>query len=152
MGRHGKGSTPEPMQPTSPDIWAEDPYYDGPKGNRSVAIWAVALSVFLAGSIGGIGYLFGKDSTDRPPERIYSTITNEATVTAKMTLKGQKKTVTRTPKPKVFTRYVPTSRPTIFVTRTPRPKPGPTKTITRTIRPEPERECFDVDMIEIDCP
>lgn len=151
MGRHGKGSTPEPSQPTSPDIWAEDPYYDGPKGNRSVAIWAVALSVFLAGTTGGIGYLFGMGSTDGPPERIYSTVTSEATVTKKVTIKSQK-VVTETPKPKISVRYVPTPGPTIFVTRTPKPKPGPTKTIMKTVRPEPERECFDFDMIEIDCP
>lgn len=150
MGRHGKG-TPEPSQPTSPDIWAEDPYYDGPKGNRSVAIWAVALSVFLAGTTGGIGYMFGMGSTDGPPERIYSTVTSEATETIKVTRKSQK-TVTKTPKPKISVRYVPTSGPTVFVTRTSKPKPGPTKTIMKTVRPEPERECFDFDMIEIDCP
>lgn len=150
MGRHGKG-TPEPSQPTSPDIWAEDPYYDGPKGNRSVAIWAVALSVFLAGTTGGIGYMFGMGSTDGPPERIYSTVTSEATETIKVTRKSQK-TVTKTPKPKISVHYVPTSGPTVFVTRTSKPKPGPTKTIMKTVRPEPERECFDFDMIEIDCP
>jgi len=151
MGRHGKGSTPEPSQPTSPDIWAEDPYYDGPKGNRSVAIWAVALSVFLAGTTGGIGYLFGMGSTDGSPKRIYSTVTSEATVTETVTVKRQK-IVTKTPKPRVSIRYVPKPGPTVFVTRTPKPKPGPTVKVTKTVRPEPERECFDFDMIKIECP
>src|SRR5690606_12672574 len=114
-------------------------------------IWAVALSVFLAGTTGGVGYLFGMGSTDGSPKRIYSTVTSEAAVTETVTVKRQK-IVTKTPEPRVSTRDDPEPGPTGVVTRTPTPKPGPTVKVTKTARPEPERECFDFDMIKIECP
>ncbi len=151
MGRHTMGETPEPDKPTNPDMWGEDPFYDAePKGNRSVAIWAVALTVVITTIAGGLGWMFGTGNAETKPETVFATITSYATVTEQVTVKSQK-TVVKTPKPEIVTRLVPTPLPakTIYRTRTPKPAPTITKTVTAT--PETIVICYD-NGDEIDCP
>lgn len=151
MGRHTMGETPEPEKPTNPDMWGEDPFYDAPsKGNRSVAIWAVALTIVITLIAGGLGWMFGTGHAETKPETVFATITSDATVTEEVTVKSQK-TVTKTPKPEIVTRLIPTPLPgkTIYRTRTPKPAPTITKTVTAT--PETIVICYD-NGDEIDCP
>lgn len=150
MGRHTMGETPEPDKPTNPDMWGEDPFYDQPKGNRSVAIWAVALTIFIVIVAGGIGWMFGTGNADTKPDTIYATITSDATVTEQVTVKSQK-TVTKSPKPEIVTRLVPTPLPAKTIYRTAKPKPAPTITKTVTVTPDTIVICYE-DGDEIDCP
>lgn len=151
MGKHStEDQNQEISGPTNPDLWGEDPFYDQPKGNRSVAIWAVALSAFLAIVIGGVGFLFGMGRSEATSGPTYRTITSEATVTEQVTVKSQK-TVTKTPKPEIVTQLVPTPLPAKTIYRTPSPKPAPTITKTVTATPDTIVICYE-DGDEIDCP
>jgi hypothetical protein len=170
--------TGEPTDPSNPDLWGEDPFYDRNERPRFAA-WALALVLVLVMvTVGGVSFMYGKGEIEGEPVSSKAKIVTEtATVTeqappvagptVRVTVKSQAK-----PGPTVTVTGTPSPAPTIFRTGLPQLLPGPTifrtqaaPTVTKTItNPGPTRtvyrdspaQCYRVRqgviVAEIECP
>lgn len=172
--------TGEPTDPSNPDLWGNDPFYDRDERPRFAA-WAFALvSAMTIASVGGVSFMYGKGQFDEAPMSAQDhVVTETATVTGgsklipgptiSVTVKSQSKpvptitaTVTRDslPAPTIIRTSLPRllPGPTIFRTREALEVPAIIKTIssTVTVTQEPEIECYRVKqgsiVAQIDCP
>lgn len=119
---------PEPSEPTNPDLWGTDPFYDpelSDRPRRTPALVAVALAVVVSALIGGIGWMFGTGTADTTPQTVYRTEQREATVTHTVSRPGKGKTSYRT----TTARPALLPAPTVYVTSPARPAPVVTKTV-----------------------
>lgn len=122
---------PEPSEPTNPDLWGTDPFYDtnlSDRPRRAPALMAVALAVVVTAVIGAIGWMFGTGSADTSPQTVYRTEQRESTVTETVTKPGKGKTSYRTTTETARPALLPA--PTVYVTSPARPAPVVTKTVT----------------------
>jgi hypothetical protein len=164
----------DPKEPTNPDLFGEDPFYDGDKRSHS-AVWALALcGVIVAIVIGGGGYMFGlgeaKPVGSETNTKIITT-TEMITAPAARPAPAPKVTVTVTRKSQPSLIPAPTITKTAIMTKTIAPQSTLTAyrtlprvtatvraTITRTAFSEPSTayRCFRVRrdgvQIEIPCP
>lgn len=105
----------DPKEPTNPNLFGEDPFYDGDKRSRSAA-WALALcAVLVITVIGGGGYMFGVSKAEPVSSE---TNTKIVTTTETITVPGKTRTI------------VP---PTVVVTRKSQPSLIPAPTITKSM-------------------
>lgn len=160
-------------EPTNPDLWGSDPFYDQSKRPR-FAVWALALCVVLVlTTVGGVSFMFGKGSSETPSETITATITEQAagrdmpkplvtkTVPGPTVTRKSQVMVTQPPKPPetVITTKTIAPRSTLTTYRT---KPGIRVTVrattTRTVISEAPTvyQCFQVRLgaivREVPCP
>ena len=164
----------DPKEPTNPDLFGEDPFYDGDKRSRFAA-WALALcGVIVVVVVGGGGYMFGIGKTENvSSETSTRTITTTETITAPAArpAPAPKATVTVTRKSQPSLIPAPTITKSMITTKTIAPQSTLTAyrtlsgarttvrvTITRTAISEPSTayRCFRVRqgsiVAEIECP
>lgn len=126
---------PEPSEPTNPDLWGTDPFYDtnlSDRPRRAPALLAVVLAVVLTAVIGAVGWMFGTGAADTGPQVVYRTEQREATVTETVTKPGKGKTSYRTTTETARPALLPA--PTVFITTPARPAPVVTKTVKVTVQ------------------
>lgn len=121
---------PEPSEPTNPDLWGSDPFYDtnlSDRPRRAPALMAVVLAVVVSAVIGAVGWMFGTGTAETAPSVVYRTEQREATVTHTVTRPGKGKVSYRTTTATARPTLLPA--PTVFVTSPARPAPVVTKTV-----------------------
>lgn len=112
----------EPKEPTNPDLWGDDPYYDHNDRPRFAA-WAVALClVTVLLIVGGVSWMFGAGSVEATP-------VSDETITMTSTVSGP------APAPKTITKTIEVIRKS-QVTLTPAPQAPKVVISTKTIAPQ----------------
>ncbi len=116
-----RDETGEATEPTNPDLWGDDPFYDRNERPRFAA-WALALVLIIVLLVvGGISWMFGRGAVDGMPVSSSKTI---VTVT-----KGAAPALVPAPKTVIVTRK---SQITVAAA----PEPPKTVIFTKTIAPQ----------------
>lgn len=162
--RVGTDPETEATEPTNPDLWGNDPFYDHNERPRFAA-WALALVlVIVLVVVGGLSWMFGKGEIDGTPVNSSKVIvTRTATIAGPTVVVTRKSQVTVTaalepPKTVIFTKMIAPQSTLTAYQKVPDIRVTVWATITRTATSEPRVvvQCFGVwrngAQDPIDCP